>query len=79
MNNSKVSVQRHVFKTISYRIIGSLSTVLIALMIGIPIQWSGLIGLGELTIKPIIYFLHERVWYKYIKFGVYQEKYEKIF
>jgi uncharacterized membrane protein len=79
MSDTKVSVQRHILKTISYRIIGSLSTVIIALMIGIPIQWSGLIGLGELTIKPIIYFIHERLWYKYIKFGLYKEKYEKIF
>jgi len=73
MSDTKVSIQRHILKTISYRIIGSLTTVIIALMIGIPI------GLGELTIKPIIYFLHERLWYRHIKFGVYKEKYEKIF
>jgi uncharacterized membrane protein len=27
-------------------------------------------SLGELILKPIMYFLHERVWYKYIKYGV---------
>lgn len=27
-------------------------------------------SLGELFLKPFIYFLHERVWYKYIKYGV---------
>jgi uncharacterized membrane protein len=29
-----------------------------------------MVGLGELVLKPIIYFLHERVWYKWIKFGL---------
>jgi len=24
----------------------------------------------ELIFKPIIYFLHERIWYKWIKFGI---------
>jgi uncharacterized membrane protein len=31
-------------------------------------------GVGELLFKPVIYFLHERVWYKYIKFGLTEKK-----
>jgi len=29
-----------------------------------------MVGLGELIIKPIIYFLHERIWYNWIKYGL---------
>ena len=27
-------------------------------------------GIIELVWKPIQYFIHERIWYRYIKFGV---------
>jgi uncharacterized membrane protein len=58
---------RHVLKTISYRLLGTLTTVLIAYGLGASMQLSSLLGVGELLIKPIIYFFHERIWYKYIR------------
>lgn len=30
-------------------------------------------GIAELVYKPIQYYLHERIWYKWIKFGVINE------
>jgi len=63
-------VKRHIAKSISYRIIGTLTTIMLTLLAGLPIKWAGMVGLGELIIKPIIYFLHERVWYKWIRFGL---------
>ena len=60
---------RHILKTLSYRILGTLTTVLVAYSLGASIQLSSLLGVGELLIKPVIYFFHERVWYKYIKIG----------
>jgi uncharacterized membrane protein len=27
-------------------------------------------GVAELILKPFIYFLHERFWYKWIKYGL---------
>jgi uncharacterized membrane protein len=33
----------------------------------------------EIIWKPLQYFIHERIWYKYIKFGVEEEKNDKIF
>jgi uncharacterized membrane protein len=39
-------------------------------MAGLPLKWAGMVGLGEILIKPIVYFLHERFWYKWIKFGL---------
>lgn len=58
---------RHILKTISYRILGTLTTVCLAYSLGASLQVSSLLGMGELVLKPVIYFLHERVWYKYIK------------
>ncbi len=65
-----VQSKRHIAKTISYRI---LSTA-----IGFGIMWgiSGSIkvgaafGVAELVYKPIQYYVHERVWYKWIKYGL---------
>lgn len=63
-----LDVKRHILKTISYRIIGTLTTVIVAYLLGVSIEISSLLGLGELIIKPILYFLHERVWFKHIRF-----------
>lgn len=63
-------VKRHIVKSISYRFIGTITTIILTLLAGLPIKWAGMVGLGELIIKPIIYFLHERVWYNWIKYGL---------
>ena len=65
-----VQAKRHILKSISYRIVGTATTVILALMAGLPIKWASMVGVGELIIKPILYFLHERVWYKWIKYGL---------
>jgi len=60
----KKSRIRHLAKTFTWRGIGTLDTMLLAWLIsGNPL--SGLkIGLSELMTKMILYYLHERVWYK---------------
>ncbi len=63
-------VKRHIAKSVSYRLIGTLTTIILTLSAGLPLKWAGMVGVGELILKPIIYFLHERVWYKWIKFGL---------
>jgi len=63
-------VKRHIAKSISYRFIGTITTIILTMAAGLPIKWAGMVGLGELIIKPIIYFLHERIWYKFIKYGL---------
>lgn len=60
---------RHILKTFSYRILGTLTTVLVAYSLGASVELSSLLGVGELLLKPCIYFFHERIWYKYIKIG----------
>jgi uncharacterized membrane protein len=61
------SLKRHILKTISYRILGTLITVIIAYSLGASLKVSSMLGVGELVLKPVIYFLHERIWYKHIR------------
>lgn len=62
-----VPLTRHILKTVSYRILGTLITVISAYSLGVSFELSSLLGVGELLIKPVVYFLHERVWYKWIR------------
>jgi uncharacterized membrane protein len=63
----QTDLKRHILKTITYRILGTLTTVITAYLLGASLQISSLLGLGELLLKPIIYFLHERIWFKFIR------------
>ncbi|WP_289043737.1 DUF2061 domain-containing protein [uncultured Olleya sp.] len=67
------SRKRHVAKTITWRCIGTMDTMLLAWLIsGDPLM--GLkIGFAEVVTKMILYYLHERAWYK-INFGLLDRK-----
>jgi uncharacterized membrane protein len=67
-------IKRHIAKSVSYRLIGTATTIILTVLAGLEIKWAAMVGIGELIIKPIIYFIHERVWYKWIKFGLKKEK-----
>ena len=58
------SRKRHVVKTLTWRGVGTLDTMLLSWLItGNPLI--GLkIGFSELLTKMILYYLHERVWYR---------------
>jgi uncharacterized membrane protein len=59
---------RSVIKTISWRVIGTLDTILISWLITGHITLALSIGSIELVTKMILYFFHERIWNK-IKWG----------
>lgn len=65
-----VSYKRHILKTISWRIIGTLDTMVISWIITGSWKWGLAIGGVEVVTKMVLYFLHERAWYKFSKFGV---------
>lgn len=65
-----VSYKRHLAKTISYRILGTTQTVLISYILTNNISISATFGILELTLKPILYYVHERLWYRYSHYGV---------
>jgi uncharacterized membrane protein len=63
------SIKRHILKTITWRILGTIDTIILSWIItGDPLIGVE-IGLFELLTKMGLYFLHERVWYK-IRYGV---------
>ncbi len=61
--------KRHIAKTVTWRIVGTIDTILLAWLIsGNP--YTGMqIGLAEVVTKMFLYYLHERVWFN-IKTGV---------
>jgi len=61
-------VKRSLVKTISWRIIGTIDTVLIAWLITGTLTLAFSIGAIELISKLILYYFHERAWNK-IKWG----------
>ena len=77
MTENKIEIKRHIGKAISYRFLGTLQTIIISYIFTGNFVISSSIGIVELCVKPVIYFLHERAWYKWIKFGVVTEKSKK--
>jgi uncharacterized membrane protein len=65
-----VSYKRHLAKTVSWRVIGTVDTVILSGIITGSWEIGLAIGGVEVITKMILYFLHERVWYKWIKYGV---------
>lgn len=64
MNDNK----RHILKTISWRILATLITILVSLIISGDINIALNIGLFEVIIKMIVYYGHERFWFNKIRF-----------
>jgi len=65
-----VSYKRHIAKTISWRIIGTLDTILLSWLITGSWKLGLTIGGVEVITKMVLYFFHERAWYKFSKFGI---------
>ncbi|BAO76180.1 conserved hypothetical protein [Winogradskyella sp. PG-2] len=72
----KSSNRRHILKTFSWRGIGTLDTVILSWIItGNPL--TGLkIGGSEVITKMILYYGHEKVWYR-INYGLDQRQRKK--
>jgi uncharacterized membrane protein len=69
-----VHTRRHVAKTISYRIISTLIGFLIMWLVSGSVKVGAAFGVAELIYKPIQYYIHERIWYRYIKYGLDKKK-----
>lgn len=74
MNQIKVSYKRHLAKTISYRIISTTIGFLAMWWASGSIKVGAAFGVVELIYKPLQYYIHERIWYRYIRFGLIEEK-----
>jgi uncharacterized membrane protein len=67
---TRVSRRRHMAKTISYRILSTGTGFLALWVLTGSIEIGGVFSVMELVYKPIQYYLHERLWYKHIRYGV---------
>jgi uncharacterized membrane protein len=69
-SESIIEYKRHIAKTISYRIISTLIGFMIMVIMTGSIKIGSAFGIIELVYKPIQYYIHERIWYKWIKYGI---------
>lgn len=63
------SNRRHLLKTISWRIVGTIDTMILAWLISGDPMIGLKVGFAEVITKMLLYYLHERAWYK-VDFGL---------
>ena len=71
------SRKRHLAKTITWRIVGTADTMILAWAISGDPMVGLQVGFAEVITKMILYYLHERAWYK-IDFGLDSRKKNKV-
>ena len=64
-----VKRKRHIAKTITWRLVGTMDTMLLGWLISGNPMIGIKVGLAELVTKMVLYYFHERIWYK-TKFGI---------
>ena len=69
VKKTSVSRKRHILKTITWRFIGTLDTMLLGWLITGSVTVGLKIGSIELVTKMVLYYLHERAWYNF-NFGL---------
>lgn len=58
------TVKRHIAKTITWRVVGTLDTILLGWLLTGDISTGVSIGAVEFATKMVLYFIHERIWFK---------------
>lgn len=58
------SKKRHIAKTITWRCIGTIDTMVLAWVISGDPMIGLQVGFAEVITKMILYYFHERAWYK---------------
>jgi uncharacterized membrane protein len=70
----EVSKKRHIAKTISYRVISTTIGIVVVWGVSGSLKVGTAFGVAELVYKPIQYYIHERVWYRWIRYGLTNKK-----
>ena len=65
-----ISWKRHAAKTMTWRVVATTTTVVIAWGVTGDISTGFVVGGWEFFTKMLLYYLHERVWYRFIDLGV---------
>jgi uncharacterized membrane protein len=63
-----ISYKRHLLKSISWRVVGTLDTIFLSGIVTGSWLTGFAIGGFEIFTKMILYFFHERLWYRFIRF-----------
>lgn len=61
--------RRHALKTLTWRVIGTIDTIIIAWLFLDNVGESLNFGLYDTTLKLVLYYVHEKIWYR-IDFGL---------
>jgi uncharacterized membrane protein len=69
-----VEKKRHIAKTISYRLVSTLIGFLIMWAVSGSVKFGAAFSIAELIYKPIQYYIHERIWYRWVSYGLKEEK-----
>ncbi|MFT5969765.1 MAG: putative membrane protein [Flavobacteriales bacterium] len=68
MSHADISKKRHIAKTLTWRVIASATTFMLALFFfkddPDATEKAGGIALAESLLKMVFYYFHERIWYK---------------
>lgn len=67
---TQISRRRHVAKAFTWRILATATTILIAGMVAGDWAIGAQIGVIEFFTKMVLYYGHERAWYRFVHFGV---------
>ena len=76
MDKIMVERKRHIAKTITWRVVGTIDTILLSWIISGDPKIGLTIGVIEFATKMFLYYVHERLWYK-SKFGIKDESFER--
>ena len=69
-----VDKKRHIAKTISYRLVSSGIGFIAMYFATGSVKMGAAFSIAEIIYKPIQYYINERVWYRYIKYGLKENK-----
>ena len=58
-----VSKKRHIAKTITWRVVGTVETIVLGWIISGDPTIGLSVGAAELVTKMVLYYFHERAWY----------------
>ena len=62
-------------KTISYRLLSTLIGFIIMWLITGSIKVGAAFSIAELIYKPVQYYLHERIWYRWVTYGLEKDQF----
>lgn len=65
-----VERKRHIVKAISYRVLSTLIGFMVLVIATDSLELGAMFSIAELLWKPVQYYVHERIWYKWIKYGL---------